>query len=162
MGFLSPLGRVIYDRPEYILPNQLTFDSTYHDTSACTIGLNSVKVIHSYTLLDTVALSTPCGLFDPSTHFKYIDNEIINGQSYPDTLFLWFGKNAGVIKVATTKGYSHTMLRAYVNGYYWGPLSFSDFASKKSSYRFSKSVNESSVNAYPFGMENFMNFEKKK
>jgi len=120
-GF-KPIGEslILFDEPLPTLPDTLLFNYTYkRETTFYYQGYNYI-LTYNETLLDTVSVAVPFGIFNPCLWFKSKATISASGQSETQNSEFWLAEGPGAIKLKQDNGIVIVMVRGIVNGEWWG------------------------------------------
>jgi len=120
-GF-KPKGEnlIIFDRPMYPLRDTIVFNDVYTRVTFFTYQGYRFTMQYYYTLLDTVSVSVPFGLFNPCLWFKGKSTLSAGSESESNSTEFWMVKGPSTIRETESDGFTIEMVRGIVNGQGWG------------------------------------------
>ncbi|MGB2868773.1 MAG: hypothetical protein WBD36_09995 [Bacteroidota bacterium] len=110
---------ILFDKPMTNLPDTLAFGEAYTRQTTFSYRGYPFTMANEQTLVDTVSVSVPFGLFNPCLHFTSKVTVSANGQSEVQNIEFWIARGPGTIKQASGT-LSVVMVRGIVNGQGWG------------------------------------------
>ena len=119
-GFKQPGDALIlFDKPITNLPDTLAFGEAYTRQTTFSYQGITFTLAQEQTLVDTVSVSVPFGVFNPCLHFASRVTVSASGQSDVQNVEFWIARGPGTIKQASGP-LSVVMVRGIVNGQGWG------------------------------------------
>lgn len=141
-GF-KPVGEsiIIFDKSLAVLPDTVFFNQTYTGKSSFFYKGYNYSIQMDYTLLDTVSISVPIGVFSPCLWFKSTVTVSASGQSQSNNSQFWLAKGPSSIKeTSLNTGTTIVMVRGVVNGKGWG-MSYPKISNSKENFLLTQKVN---------------------